>query len=59
VEIKNPGSFITIFPELKINSETGNGLSLVPVLRFNKVEDTKIETDPTKIQKVIYCADKT
>lgn len=55
VDIVNSGTSINIFPELTINSETGGGAVLVPVLSFSK-EDA-INTN-TELQTAIYCADK-
>lgn len=57
VQVTNPGTSINIFPELTINSDTGSGAILKPILSFN-TEVSTAETDATKIKTVTYCADK-
>jgi hypothetical protein len=55
--IVNPGVIRTV-PELAINTTTGSGAILVPVLKFVEVGQVS-ETSPRKPkQKVILCADK-
>jgi hypothetical protein len=56
IDIINPGSSINVFPELQINSDNGQGAVLLPVLNF-KTEISYVETDPQKVQKVVYCAE--
>lgn len=56
INIINPGSSINVFPELQINSENGQGAVLLPVLNF-KNDISYVETDPQKVQKVVYCAE--
>lgn len=56
INIINPGSSINVFPELQINSENGQGAVLLPVLNF-RTDISYVETDPQKVQKVVYCAE--
>lgn len=58
VDIINPGTSINLYPNLQINSTTGEGAKLLPILTFKKIDELpKIETKVTKIKKVIYCAE--
>lgn len=56
IKIINPGSAIRVFPELQINSENGQGAVLLPVLKF-KTDLSYVESDPNKVNKVVYCAE--
>lgn len=56
VNIINPGTSINIYPELTINSSTGSGAVLLPVLGFNPTI-TEV-TEITKIKTVIDCPDE-
>jgi len=53
--IVNPGIIRTV-PELAINTTTGSGAILIPVLKF--VEVGEIPEDRIPLKKVILCADK-
>ena len=55
--IVNPGTAVRVFPELTINSETGEGAVLQPILSFKPVESVTIETDKNKVEKVVLCAE--
>jgi hypothetical protein len=57
-KITNPGTSINIYPELTINSDTGSGAILKPVLGFNTTPPEIIQTDQTKVKTVVYCSDK-
>lgn len=57
VNIVNPGSGIKVYPRLQINTQTGEGAELIPVLRFNPVPQITPESDPNKVGKVVYCAE--
>lgn len=57
INIINPGTSINISPELTINSETGYGAILKPVLGFNSVLP-ETSTDITKLKTVVYCPDE-
>lgn len=61
VNIINPGTSIRVFPRLEINTESGEGAVLFPILSFNRSDDVSRESsDPNavsgKINKVVYCA---
>ena len=55
--IVNPGTAIRVFPELTINTAGGEGAIIQPILSFKPVEKVTTETDPTKINKVVLCAE--
>jgi hypothetical protein len=57
VSVSNGGSGFTGLPEIEINSDTGLGASLLPVLNFERVEDAKkfAETTQTAVITVIDC----
>ncbi len=54
--IVNSGVIRTV-PELAINTSTGSGAILIPILKFIKIGEIP-EVDRTKLKKVILCADK-
>ena len=56
VNIINPG-VIRVFPQLTINSPNGEGAILQPIVKFKPVNPVTVETDKTKIKKVILCAE--
>jgi hypothetical protein len=56
VKINNPGS-VRLSPNLQINSETGSGAILIPILKFNPIEKVEKEQDPSKVKQVILCAE--
>lgn len=57
VKITNPGTSINIFPELEINSNTGSGAILNPVLGFNTTPPSE-RISNVEVQTVVYCSDK-
>ena len=59
VEIECTGHGFTSIPEVKINSETGIGADLRPVLKFTSVSEVS-ETldDATEVISVVNCVDK-
>lgn len=56
-KIVNPGSAIRVFPELIINTTNGEGAILRPILSFKPVEESTIQSNIMKIEKVILCAE--
>ena len=58
--VVNGGSGFTALPDITINSDTGAGAKLTPVLNFTKVDDaTKLaETTQDAIVTVISCIEK-
>jgi hypothetical protein len=57
VNIINPGSGIKVYPRLQINTQTGEGAELIPVLRFNPVPEITPELNQNKVGKIVYCAE--
>ncbi len=57
VKITNPGTSINIFPELEINSNTGSGAILKPILGFNTIPPSE-RISNVEVQTVVYCSDK-
>lgn len=57
VKITNPGTSINIFPELEINSATGSGAILNPILGFNTTPPSE-RISNVEVQTVVYCSDK-
>ena len=60
VDIVNGGFGFTDLPDILINSDTGIGARLTPVLKFTKVEDAKQITEITQdaVVTVISCIQK-
>jgi len=56
-KIINGGSDIRVVPELRINTDTGEGAVLRAVLGFNKVKGSEVETNRSKIKKIVLCAE--
>ena len=58
--VVNGGSGFTALPDITINSDTGAGAKISPVLNFTKVDDaTKLaEVTQTAVITVISCIDK-
>jgi hypothetical protein len=57
VNIVNPGTAIRVLPELSINTESGEGAILKPILSFKPIEPVTSETNREKVQRVILCAE--
>ena len=62
-EVSNGGFGFTDLPDLTINSDTGVGARLLPVLKFTKVDDAKQSADSPQIDQdavvtVISCIQK-
>ena len=62
-EVVNGGFGFTDLPDLTINSDTGVGAKLLPVLKFTKVDDAKQSADSPQINQdkvvtVISCIQK-
>lgn len=55
-KIFNSGS-VRLSPNLQINSETGAGAILIPVLKFNPIQKVEKEEDSSKVKQVILCAE--
>ena len=58
VDIENGGIGFTSIPEITINSDTGVGANLRPVLKFVSISEVSQKLDPTQIIEVINCVDK-
>ena len=58
VDIENGGIGFTSLPEITINSDTGFGANLRPVLKFVSVSEVSQKLDSTQIIEVIDCIDK-
>ena len=58
VEILNGGTWFTTIPEITVNSDTGIGANLRPVLKFVSVTEVSEELDPTQVIEVIDCIEK-
>jgi len=58
VDIENGGIGFTSLPEITINSDTGVGANLRPVLKFVSISEVSQKLDPTQIIEVIDCIDK-
>lgn len=57
VNIVNQGTAIRVYPELTINSDTGEGAEIRPILSFNTIKPITSELDLTKIERVVLCAE--
>ena len=57
VNIVNPGSAIRVYPRLTINTEDGEGAILEPILNFTPIKTSSVETNMSKIKKVVLCAE--
>lgn len=59
VKIANSGSSVNVYPNLQINTSSGEGAELLPVLSFEKLDQlTLIETNVNNVKTVIYCSEK-
>jgi hypothetical protein len=59
IKVINPGSSINTYPNLQINSSSGEGADLLPVLSFKKLDQlTLIERNVDNVKTVIYCSEK-
>jgi len=58
VKVNNKGNGFTNIPEIRINSQTGRGATLKPVLKFVSVSEVSETLDPTRIISVVDCIDK-
>ena len=58
VEVVNGGTGFTTIPEITVNSDTGIGANLRPVLKFVSVTEVSEELDPTQVIEVIDCIEK-
>ncbi len=56
-KITNPGTSINTYPELEINSDTGSGAILKPVLGFSTTPPEE-RISNVEVQTVVYCSDK-
>jgi hypothetical protein len=56
VEVNDPGTGFTSIPELTINSETGVGADLQPVLKFTEVNEDSLP--PGEVVVVVNCVGK-
>jgi len=51
----DPGFGFTEIPDAEINSETGIGAALLPVLKFKKIDELTKPLDPAKVITIIDC----
>ena len=60
VNVVNGGFGFTKLPEISINSDTGAGAKLVPVLKFTKISDASqlAEISQDAVVTVISCIEK-
>ena len=59
VDVECTGHGFTSIPDLKINSETGQGADLRPILKFTSVSEvTEALDEATEIISVVNCVDK-
>ena len=58
VKVNNKGNGFTNIPEIRINSQTGRGATLKPVLKFVSVNQVTETLDSTRIISVVDCIDK-
>jgi hypothetical protein len=59
VKVVNSGSSVNVYPNLQINTSSGEGAELLPVLSFEKLDQlTLIETNVNNVKTVIYCSEK-
>ena len=58
VEVVNGGTGFTTIPEVTVNSDTGIGANLRPVLKFVSITEVSEELDPTQVIEVIDCIEK-
>ena len=56
IKIKPPNPTGTRVPDLTINTFTGVGAILVPVIKFSRLKDIRV--DPTKVIQVIDCVQR-
>ena len=58
VKVNNKGNGFTNIPDITINSETGRGARLKPIMKFVSLSEVSETLDPTQIISVVDCVDK-
>ena len=58
VKVNNKGHGFTNIPDIKINSKTGRGARLRPIMKFVSLSEVSETLDPTQIISVVDCIEK-
>ena len=58
IKVNNKGSGFTNIPDMRINSQTGRGATLKPIMKFVSPNEVSETLDPTQIISVVDCIDK-
>ena len=58
IKVNNKGSGFTNIPDIRINSQTGRGATLKPIMKFVSPNEVSETLDPTQIISVVDCIDK-
>ena len=58
VKVNNKGNGFTNIPDITINSETGRGARLKPIMKFVSLNEVSETLDPTQVISVVDCIDK-
>ena len=58
IKVNNKGSGFTNIPDMRINSQTGRGATLKPIMKFVSPNEVSETLDPTQVISVVDCIDK-
>ena len=58
VKVNNKGNGFTNIPDIRINSKTGRGARLRPIMKFVSLSEVSERLDPTQIISVVDCIEK-
>ena len=58
VKVNNKGSGFANIPDIRINSQTGRGATLKPIMKFVPVSEVSETLDPTQVISVVDCIEK-
>ena len=58
VKVNNKGNGFTNIPDITINSKTGRGARLRPIMKFVSLSEVSETLDPTQIISVVDCIEK-
>jgi len=58
IKVNNKGSGFTNIPDIRINSQTGRGATLKPIMKFVSPNEVSETLDPTQVISVVDCIDK-
>ena len=58
VKVNNKGNGFTNIPDIRINSKTGRGARLRPIMKFVSLSEVSETLDPTQIISVVDCIEK-